>query len=55
MASVPFSPKLLKKIDAMGCPIGLPRIPSILVPIQNARAILIAASANGVRSGEDNC
>ena len=50
IANVPFCPKLLKKIDAIGCPMGLCRIPLISVPMQNARTMLIAL--NSVRSGE---
>ena len=41
-ANVPFCPKLLKKIVAMGCPIGLLRIESKSVPMQKASATLIA-------------
>ena len=41
-ANVPFWPKLLKKIVAMGCPIGLLRIESKSVPMQKASATLIA-------------
>lgn len=39
---VPRSPKLLKKIWAIGWPIGLLNKYSISVPMQNARAILMA-------------
>lgn len=42
-ASVPFCPKLLKKMVAMGWPIGLFMRPSISVPMQNARDTLIAS------------
>ena len=41
-ARVPRSPKLLKKIWAIGWPIGLLNKYSISVPMENARAILMA-------------
>lgn len=42
-ASVPFCPKLLKNICAIGWPIGESKIPSKSVPMQNASDTLIAA------------
>ena len=42
IASVPFWPKLLKKISAIGWPIGLFINASKSVPMQKARAMLIA-------------
>ena len=44
IANVPLFPNELKKIVAMGCPMGLETIPSISVPMQNASATLIPAT-----------
>ena len=48
--SVPFCPKRLNKIAAMGWPIELLRIPSVLVSMQKAREILMASSQGGIKS-----
>ena len=42
IAKVPFCPKLLKNISAIGWPMGLFMIAFRSVPMQNARAMLIA-------------
>ena len=42
IASVPLDPKLLKKMVAMGCPIGLFRMPRRSVPMQKVSDMLIA-------------
>ena len=54
-ASVPFCPKRLNKISAMGWPIGLVRIFSVLVSIQKVRERLMASSqatVKGVLAGQ---